>query len=176
MVRTRFASIVLAFAAAAASLAATAGEVVLYSSNSVDAINAVAEEFNKKNPDIKISSVRGSTGAMMQRIKAEAGAPKADIFWSGGFSLLRIYKDYFEPYQSPEYANLPAGYKDAAGLWAGTNAHVMVIMVNKRALEGDPMPKTWSDRANPRWKDSLVIGDPEKTTSSLATLWGIEQS
>jgi iron(III) transport system substrate-binding protein len=142
----------------------------------VDAINAVTEEFNKKHPEIRISPVRGSTGAMMQRIKAEAGAPKADIFWSGGFSVLRLYKDYFLAYQSPETAALQTGYKDPSGLWSGTNAHVMVIMVNKRALKGDPMPKTWSDLANPRWKDRLVVSDPEKTSSSLATLWGIEQS
>jgi len=173
MVRTRIAALIAATLAAGF---AQAGEVVLYSSNTVEAINAVVDEFNKKNPDIKISPVRGSTGAMMQRIKAEAGAPKADIFWSGGFSLLRLYKEYFEAYQSPEYAALPAGYKDAANLWAGTNAHVMVIMVNKRALKGDPMPKTWSDLANPRWKDRLVVSDPEKTSSSLATLWGIEQA
>jgi iron(III) transport system substrate-binding protein len=172
--RRRFAPI--AFAAALAATVACAGEVVLYSSNTVDAINAVTEDFQKKYPDIKITAVRGSTGAMMQRIKAEAGAPKADIFWSGGFSLLRLYGEYFLPYQSTEYAKLAPGYRDAGNLWAGTNAHVMVIMVNKRALKGDPMPKTWSDLAHPRWKDRLVVSDPEKTSSSLATLWGIEQS
>jgi iron(III) transport system substrate-binding protein len=175
MIRTRIASLVLAATSVLAS-SAFAGEVVLYSSNTVDAINAVTEEFQKKYPDIKITAVRGSTGAMMQRIKAEAGAPKADIFWSGGFSLLRLYSEYFLPYQSPEYAKLASGYRDANNLWAGTNAHVMVIMVNKKALKGDPMPKTWSDLANPRWKDRLVVSDPEKTSSSLATLWGIEQS
>ena len=175
MTRTRIASLVLAAAAIAAPLA-HAGEVVLYSSNTVDAINAATEEFNKKYPDIKITAVRGSTGAMMQRIKAEAGAPKADIFWSGGFSLLRLYEPYFMSYASPEYSSLSAGYKSASNLWAGTNAHVMVIMVNKKALKGDPMPKTWSDLANPRWKDRLIISDPEKTSSSLATLWGIQQT
>jgi len=159
-----------------ASSLVQAGEVVLYSSNTVDAINAATEEFNKKYPDIKITAVRGSTGAMMQRIKAEAGAPKADIFWSGGFALLRIYEPYFLSYQSPEYKGLPANYKNANDLWAGTNAHVMVIMINKRALKGDPAPKTWSDLANPRWKDRLIVSDPEKTTSSLATLWGIQQT
>jgi iron(III) transport system substrate-binding protein len=166
----------LAAAAVLASAIARAGEVVLYSSNTVDAINAATEEFNKKYPDIKITAVRGSTGASMQRIKAEAGAPKADIFWSGGFSLLRLYEPYFLAYPSPEYTNLAAGYKSAGNLWAGTNAHVMVIMVNKRALKGDPMPRTWSDLANPRWKDRLVVSDPEKTSSSLATLWGIQQT
>lgn len=174
MNRTRIASLVLA-AAAFATGAASAGEVVLYSSNSVDAINAVTEEFNKKHPEIKVVAVRGSTGAMMQRIKAEAGAPKADIFWSGGFSVLRLYQDYFEPYKSPETAGVQAGFRDASGRWSGTNAHVMVIMVNKRALKGDPMPRTWSDLANPRWKDRLVVSDPEKTSSSFATLWGINE-
>jgi len=159
-----------------ASGIARAGEVVMYSSNTVDAINAAVEAFNKKYPDIKVTTVRGSTGASMQRIKAEAGAPKADIFWSGGFSLLRLYEPYFLSYASPEYASLPANYKSAGNYWAGTNAHVMVIMVNKRALKGDPMPKTWSDLADPRWKDRLVISDPEKTSSSLATLWGIQQT
>src|SRR5687768_16723874 len=176
MTRTRLASLTFAALSTLAAGFAAAGDVVLYSSNSVDAINAVTEEFQKKYPDIRINAVRGSTGAMMQRIKAEAGAPKADIFWSGGFSVLRLYKDYFLPYQSPEYSSLPAGYRDASGAWAGTNAHVMVIMVNKRALKGDPMPRTWSDLAHPRWKDRLVVSDPEKTSSSLATLWGIEQS
>jgi iron(III) transport system substrate-binding protein len=155
---------------------ALAGDVVLYSSNSVDAINAVTEEFNKKHPEIKIVSVRGSTGQMMQRIKAEAGAPKADIFWSGGFAVLGLYEDYFAPYKSPEAANIAATYRSPKDLWLGTNAHVMVIMVNKRALKGDPMPRTWSDLAHPRWKDRLVISDPEKTSSSLATLWGINQT
>ncbi len=159
-----------------ASGIARASEVVLYSSNTVDAVNAATEEFNKKYPDIKVTAVRGGTGALMQRIKAEAGAPKADIFWSGGFSLLRLYEPYFLAYPSPEYTNLSAGYKSASNLWAGTNTHVMVIMVNKRALKGDPMPKTWSDLANPRWKVRLVISDPEKTSSALATLWGIQQT
>ena len=175
MTRMRLASLVLAAAGFLSSIC-FAGEVVLYSSNSVDAINAVAEDFNRKYPDIKITPVRGSTGQMMQRIKAEAGAPKADIFWSGGFSSLRLYKEFFTPYQSPEAAGFQAAYREPGNLWVGTNAHVMVIMVNKRALKGDPMPRSWSDLANPRWKDRLVIGDPEKTSSSFATLWGIQQS
>jgi iron(III) transport system substrate-binding protein len=161
---------------ACGALAAHAGEVVLYSSNSVEAINTVVDEFNKKYPDIRISPVRGSTGAMMQRIKAEAASPKADIFWSGGFPALGAYREYFAPYRSPEAAAASANFRGPDDLWLGTNAHVMVIMVNKRALKGDAMPRTWSDLADPKWKDRLVIGDPEKTSSSYATLWGINET
>jgi iron(III) transport system substrate-binding protein len=168
--------VALASALLAVALSATAGEVVLYSSNSVEAIHSVVDEFNKKHPDIKISPVRGSTGAMMQRIKAEAGSPKADIFWSGGFSSLGAYREYLAPYRSAEAAAIPARFRGPDDLWLGTNAHVMVIMVNKRALKGDPMPGTWSDLADPRWKGRLVVSDPDKTSSSYATLWGINET
>jgi iron(III) transport system substrate-binding protein len=167
---------ILAVAGLGGARAAHAGEVVLYSSNSVEAINTVVDEFNKKYPDIKVSPVRGSTGAMMQRIKAEAANPKADIFWSGGFPALGVYREYFAPYRSAEASAAAANFRGPDDLWLGTNAHVMVIMVNKRALKGDAMPRTWSDLADPKWKDRLVIGDPEKTSSSYATLWGIDET
>jgi iron(III) transport system substrate-binding protein len=178
MVRTRIS--LLAFMLASVPLAvspgASAGEVVLYSSNSVEAINTVVDEFNKRYPDIRISPVRGSTGAMMQRIKAEAANPRADIFWSGGFPLLGVYREYFTSYRSPETAAVAERFRGPEDLWLGTNAHVMVIMVNKRALKGDAAPRTWSDLADPKWKDRLAIGDPEKTSSSYATLWGINET
>jgi iron(III) transport system substrate-binding protein len=152
---------------------ARAGEVVLYSSNSVEAINTMADEFNKKYPNIKISPVRGSTGAMMQRIKAEAGKPKADIFWSGGFSTLGAYREYFTSYRSPEAAAVAANFRGPDDAWLGTNGHVMVLMVNRKALKGDPVPRSWGELANPKWKDRLVIGDPEKSSASYAILWNI---
>jgi iron(III) transport system substrate-binding protein len=166
-----FAAILLGLA-----LPAAAGEVVLYSSNSVEAINTMVDEFNKKYPDIRISPVRGSTGAMMQRIKAEAANPKADIFWSGGFPTIGNYREYFTPYRSGESNAVGAAFRGPDDLWLGTNAHVMVIMVNKRGLKGDAMPRTWSDLADPKWKDRLVIGDPEKSSASYAMLWGIHES
>jgi len=172
----RYKAVLAAVVALGVSAVSRAGEVVLYSSNSVEAINAVTDEFNKKFPNIKISPVRGSTGAMMQRIKAEAGAPKADIFWSGGFPALGTYREYFAAYKSPEASGLQPAFQGTNDLWVGTNAHVMVIMVNKRALKNDPMPRTWTDLADPRWKDRLVLGDPEKTSSSYATLWGINET
>src|SRR5471032_2973548 len=168
MIRNRLcaALCIVAGSALGGPLAARAREVVLYSSNSVEAINTVVDEFNRKYPGITISPVRGSTGAMMQRIKAEAASPKADIFWSGGFPALGAYREYFAPYRSAEVAATPANFRGPGDLWLGTNAHVMVIMVNKRALKGEAMPRTWSDLAYPKWKDRLVIGDPEKTSSS----------
>jgi iron(III) transport system substrate-binding protein len=40
-------------------------------------------------------------------------------------------------------------------------------------LKGDAMPRTWAELADAKWKDRLVIGDPEKSSASYATLYGI---
>jgi iron(III) transport system substrate-binding protein len=159
-----------------AALPAKASEVVLYSSNNVEAINTVVTEFNKKHPDIKVSVVRAGSGTLMQRIKAEAANPRADIFWSGGFSTIGVFRDLFQPYESPEAKAVAPAFRGPDNLWLGTNVHVMVMMVNQRALKGDATPKTWSDLADPKWKGRVVIADPERSSASYATLWGIHDS
>ncbi len=73
------------------------GRVVLYSSNNVETVNQVVDQFTKENPDIKVSVVRAAPGALMQHIKAEAANPLGDIFWSGGLSTIGEFRDQFQP-------------------------------------------------------------------------------
>lgn len=159
----------------AAAGAARAGEVVLYSSNNVETVSRVVDEFNKRHPDIKVSVVRAGTGALMQRIKAEAGNPLGDVFWSGGLSTISEFRDQLEPYLSAEAAAVPAAYRGPDGLWLGTNTHVTVLMANLRQLPGGQAPTGWADLADPKWKGKLVIPDPERSSAAFVALYGIQQ-
>jgi len=155
---------------------ATAAEVVLYSSNNVETVNRVVELFTKKNPDIKVSVVRAGTGALMQRIKAEAANPLGDLFWSGGLATIAEFKAQLEPYASPQANTVAAAYRGPNGLWLGTNVHVNVLMVNTRQVTDGAPPKSWSDLSDPRWKGRLVIPDPERTSASFVALYGLRQT
>jgi len=170
----RAAAVLLALASLT-SAAARAAEVVLYSSNGVDAIKVVTELFGKKYPDIKIATVRAGTGALMQRMKAEAGNPLGDIVWSGGVATLGAYKDLFAPYKSPEAAAVPAAYRGPDDLWVSVNHHLMIIMVNDKALKGLPAPTTWADLFDPRWKGKIIVADPERSGTAYAALYGINE-
>ena len=99
--------------------AASAAEVVLYSSNNVDTVNRVIDRFTRENPDIKVSVVRAGTGALMQRIKAEAANPLGDIFWSGGLSTVAEFRDQLAPYASAQAGTVPAPYRGPNDLWLG---------------------------------------------------------
>jgi iron(III) transport system substrate-binding protein len=151
---------------------AAAAEVVLYSSNPSELIDMVSKGFEEKT-GIKVSAVRLGTGEAMKRIAAEKEMPLCDVFWSGDVAVLENAKENFQPYRSPEAAVLPAGYVEKDARWTASNAHVMVIMVNKALVKGADMPKTWKDLFAPQWKGKVVMANPEKSGSAYAQAYGI---
>jgi iron(III) transport system substrate-binding protein len=154
---------------------AFASDVVLYSSNDVQTVSSVVDQFEKQNPDIRVSVVRAGTGALMQRIKAEAGNPLGDIFWSGGLSTIGVFSDQLQPYHSPEEGAVPAQYRSPNGLWLGTNTHVIVLMANTRQVPDGQLPKGWADLASPKWKGKIVIPDPQFSSASYVALYGLRK-
>jgi iron(III) transport system substrate-binding protein len=169
--RIRRLAILTAVLLALPSLAAAA-EVVLYSSNPSELIDLVSKGF-EENAGIKVSVVRLGTGEAMKRIAAEKEKPLCDVFWSGDVAVLENAKENFQPYRSAEAAGLPAGYVEKDARWTASNAHVMVIMVNKALVKEADMPKTWKDLFEPQWKGKVVIANPEKSGSAYAQAYGI---
>ena len=155
------------------SVSAFAKEVVLYSSNQPEMIDILAQQFEAKT-GIKVVTVRMGTGEAMKRIDAEKAKPLCDIFWSGDLSVLNNAKANFTSYLSPEAAAIPASMKNPENLWAATNIHVMVFMVNTDLIK-DPadIPTKWADLFDPKWKNKIVIASPAKSGTAYAQVFGI---
>lgn len=151
---------------------ATAGEVVLYSSNQPDMLDMIAQDFEKKT-GIKLTVVRMGTGEAMKRIEAEKNNPLCDVFWSGDVAVLDNAKTNFQPYTSPEAASLPPGYVEKNHLWTAANTHLMVIMANTKLVPAADLPKTWADLLEPKWKDKIVMANPLKSGSAYAQVYGL---
>lgn len=172
-IRSRLSSLLML--AVLAPTPSLASEVVLYSSNNVEVIDRVLELFNKQHPEIQVSVVRAGSGALMQRIKAEAKNPLGDIFWSGGFSTLADYQEYLDVYQSPQAKAVGPEFRGPGDAWLGTNTHVSVLMVNEKQLGGQAVPKGWADLTDPKWKGKIVIPDPQRSSSSYVALFGLKE-
>ncbi|MBU0652711.1 MAG: ABC transporter substrate-binding protein [Proteobacteria bacterium] len=153
---------------------ASAAEVVLYSSNPSELLDLVSKGFETKT-GIKVSTVRMGTGEAMKRIAAEKDRPLSDVFWSGDVAVLENAKENFQSYKSPEAKALPAGYVEKENRWTASNAHVMIIMVNKSLVKATEMPKSWKDLFDPKWKGKIVMANPEKSGSAYAQAYGIHK-
>lgn len=106
--------------------------------------------------DIESSKSVGLAG----RLTAEKDHPQADVWWgSEAFLTARlVHENVLAPYASPSAADIPAGFKDKDGMWAGVGLRSRVIAI------GLPPPgfelKHVSDLLDPRLKGKIAISRP----------------
>lgn len=154
---------------------AMAANAVVYTSNNVQTIDTALDVARKTAPDLNIQKVTSGTGALMKRIEAEATNPLGDVVWGGGFGTMAAFRQNFESYDSKEAKDIDDSFIGPDNLWVGTNAHVMIIMINERQLRGEAAPKSWSDLFDPKWKGKIIIGDPASSGSAYDQIYGIHQ-
>ncbi len=167
--------ITAALLAAAPVSGAWAQAVTLYSSNPEQAIEAVAGTLKEKAPEIQLNSITGGSGVLLRRLEAEAANVQGDIFWSSSFNTVGAFEAQFQPYESPELAAIPEKLRYPGNLFTPSNVHVVVIMVNTNQLGDLPMPKTWTDLLDPRWKGKVVVADPANSSTGYTILWGLHK-
>ncbi len=165
----------LASAAAVPALGQDTNAVTIYTSNNQQAVQAITDEARRALPGLKLNFINGGSGQLLRRMEAEAAKPGADLFWSSSANTLGAFKALYEPYASPQLAAIAPDLRDPATLWAASNLHVVVQMVNTSQLGGQPAPKTWSDLFNPAFKGKIIIADPANSSTAYTILWGIRQ-
>lgn len=151
------------------------GQVVVYVSANAQSAEAVTDIARKKLPDVKMNMVGGGTGQLLKRVEAEAASPRSDIFWTAFASSFERYRNYLAPYKSPELSAIPAKYVEKDGLWAASNIHVAVAMLNSKQFQGKA-PKTWRELTEPRFKGKIIVSNPEDSSTAFTILWWIEKN
>ncbi|WP_082900708.1 extracellular solute-binding protein [Achromobacter insolitus] len=151
------------------------GPVVVYVSANAQSAEAVTDVARKKLPDVKLNMVGGGTGQLLKRVEAEAASPRADIFWTAFASSFERYKGNLAEYRSAELSAIPEKYVEKSGLWAASNVHVAVAMLNSKQFQGKA-PKTWRDLTDPRFKGKIIVSNPEDSSTAFTILWWIEKN
>ncbi|MGQ0734789.1 MAG: extracellular solute-binding protein [Acidobacteriota bacterium] len=109
-----------------------------------------------------------STG-LANRILAEAGRPRADVFWSNEpvRTLVLKSRNVLAPYRSPSAAGIPDALVDPEGYWTGFSARIRVIAYNTQLVRPDEAPQSIFDLAEPRWKGQAAMADPRFGSTSF---------
>lgn len=145
---------------------------VMYSSNNETVIGVVVDAAGAQDPSLKVEAVTGSSGPLLERIKAEAGKNSADVFYSAPAATFQDFLDVIEPYDSPEAAAIPEELIDPEHRWTATNTHVVALMANTDQIEGGKAPTTWKELTDPKWQGKLISADPEQSSTALTALYG----
>jgi iron(III) transport system substrate-binding protein len=151
------------------------GAAVVYTSNPAQALETVADVARKALPNLKISTVTGGSGQLLRRMEAESQKPQADVFWTSSANTLGQFKQLFEPYKVKDLDKLVPATRHPQDLWTAANQHVVVMMVNTAHVGGLPVPKTYAEIIDPKYKGKLMIADPANSSTAYTILWGIDK-
>ena len=167
--RARAPLIVVALLALAAQPVAAQQKLVVYSSNEDTLHNVVFPAFRAET-GTTIEPVSAGSGVIIKRIHAEKEQPRGDVVWGISRQLLEANKALFAPYVPTSAAAIEPQHREAAGLWTGTNLHVLVILQNTQKIPPDQGPRSWADLLDAKWKGQIAFTDPANSGSAFTTL------
>jgi iron(III) transport system substrate-binding protein len=146
--------------------ARTEARVVFYSSINTPQLQALADAFAKRYPQIKLSPYRASGDRVIQRIMTEAYAGNfaVDVFSASGFKI-QVGKEKgltarFAPEPSAYYDD---GLKDPDGHWTNLHSLPNTMAYNTKLVPASEAPRNYQDLLQLKWKGKIAVNprDPE---------------
>lgn len=137
--------------------------------------------FQKKYPDIKVSSYIAGCWQLYNRHITERGAGKqsADVFFSLEDVLTKMDDEkLLDPYKSPELKNFPADAAPAGKNWQRVKALILGVGANRQYLNGMQPPQDWVDFTTPKkeWQNQITFYDPRTSSAAFSLLAALVQN
>lgn len=154
-------SLLIALLALLSGCGSSQPEVIVYTSVDQPFAEPVFKAFTEKTGiDVRpvFDTEAAKTVGLANRLRAEAAAPKADVFWSSEFShtIKLASEDVFAPYRPKQAEDIPAHFRDAQDLWTGSGQRARVLLVNKEKLPGEAWPESLADLLAEKWQPEEV--------------------
>ena len=131
-------------------------DVNIYSLRQTSLIQPLLDAFTKET-GIKANVIFADKG-LIERIAAEGASSPADLLLTAdiGFLTSAVEQGIAQPIKSTAVeANIPANYRDPAGLWVGLTSRARVVYASKDRVKQDVI--SYEELADPKWKGKLCV-------------------
>lgn len=157
-------------------------EVLAYTAMEPEQLGPLLDLFHRDHPEIKVRTIRDSTGVVTARLIAEADAPKADVvFGLAVTSLLRAEeRNLLSPYAPAGLEAIGKEFRDEQNppRWIGTAVWMAAFAVN--TVEMDrlhlPIPRSLADLADPRYRGLVTMPNPASSGTGFLIISAILQT
>lgn len=163
---------------------AGAGEATLYVSADEYVMRPIVAAFEEES-GLRVR-VLGDTEAtkttgLVQRLRTEREAPRADVFWSSEvFLTIRLAEEgLLAPLEDPALEAWPSSLRDAKRRWHGFATRARVVVYNTEFVSPEEAPRAMHDLTDPRWRGRVGVARPAFGTTrghmaAALEAWGEE--
>jgi iron(III) transport system substrate-binding protein len=174
---SHFRTLALAVLAGGAVSCGGDGRTVLtvYSPHGADMLGYYEQEFEAAYPHIDVQWVDMGSQEVLDRIRAEAANPQADLWFGAPAEIFeRAANEGLLDAYTPSWAeHVDEDARDPRGYWFGTYLTPEVIAYNSDAVGEAEAPRDWDDVLDPRWRNQVIIRDPVASGTMRAIFGGI---
>ncbi|MGH7718645.1 MAG: extracellular solute-binding protein [Gemmatimonadaceae bacterium] len=151
--------------------------LTVYSPHGTELLSYYEAEFERANPTIDVQWVDMGSQEVLDRLRAEAANPQADLWFGAPAEIFERAgrENLLQPYTPTWVDAIEPEARDPQDRWYGTYLTPEVIAYNSEVISAAEAPKDWDDVLDPRWKGKVLIRDPIASGSMRAIFGAIIQ-
>jgi len=137
-------------------------EVNLYTSRHYDVDDELYKSFEEET-GIKVNIIKDEADVLIERIKREGSATKADLLLTADVGRLYRAKEegLLQPVSSDKLANqIPAKFRDTDDMWVGLTKRARILVYNKDKVKPEEL-STYEALTEDKWKGRVLVRSSE---------------
>jgi iron(III) transport system substrate-binding protein len=149
--------------------------LLIYTPHGQDMLRAFVERYKQVHPDVDVQFFDMGSQEVLARLRVERNRPQGDLWWGAAHTSFQTAADenLLAPYRPTWADKVPAGSRDANDYWYGTFDTPEVIVYNSEAVSAADAPRDWDDVLDPKWRDKVLIRNPNPSDSMRAIFGGM---
>ncbi len=145
-------------------------QLLIYTPHGQDLLREFVTNYKAIHPEVEVQFLDMGSREILERVRAERNRPQADLWWGAAHTTFQTAADenLLTPYRPTWAGSVPTSSHDAQDRWFGTYQTPEVIVYNSDAVKPDEAPKDWDDVLDPKWRDKVLIRNPNPSDSMRA--------